>query len=62
MQDMRNKKECKTMLLKTIDVLGVSLTAEEKKLDPSKIASLGFSKAFDFRVSKTPLHKYGKVN
>jgi hypothetical protein len=41
-----SKKECKSVLLKTIDVLGVSLTDKEKDLDPSKLASLAFSKTF----------------
>jgi len=41
-----NRKQCKAMLLKTIDVLGVTLTDKEKHLDPSKLASLAFSKTF----------------
>jgi len=41
-----NKKQCKSMLLKTVDVLGISLTSQERELDPSKLASLAFSKAF----------------
>ena len=39
-----NKKKCKSTLMKTIDVLNVSLTSKEKALDPSKLASLAFSK------------------
>jgi len=41
-----SKKQCESILLKTINVLGVTLTAKEKDLDPSKLASLVFSKAF----------------
>jgi len=41
-----NKKQCKSALLKTINVLEVSLTDKEKSLDPSKLASLAFSKTF----------------
>ena len=48
-----NKKECRTMLLRTVDALGVTLTAEEKHLDPSKLASLAFSKTFGKQYSKS---------
>ncbi len=41
-----NKKTCKSMLLKNVEALGISLSADEKALDPSKLASLAFSRAF----------------
>jgi len=40
------KKQCMSSLLQTVDALGVSLTAEEKRLEPSKLSSLAFSRAF----------------
>jgi hypothetical protein len=40
-----NKKQCKSSLMKTIDVLRVPLTNKERALEPSKLASLAFSKA-----------------
>jgi predicted transcriptional regulator len=41
-----SKKQCKSMLLKTIHACGVQLTTREKNLDPSKLAGLVFSKVF----------------
>ena len=41
-----SKKQCRSMLLKTIDVWGIPLTTRDRELDPSKLASLAFSKAF----------------
>jgi len=41
-----DKKQCKSRLMKMVDAWGVALTTKEKDLDPSKLASLVFSKAF----------------
>jgi DNA-binding transcriptional regulator LsrR (DeoR family) len=41
-----DKKQCKSKILKMVDSWGVTVTAKEKNLAPSKLANLVFSKAF----------------
>jgi len=40
-----DKHQCRSMLLKTAEVLGISLTSDEKELTPSSLSSLVFSRA-----------------
>lgn len=40
-----DKKQCKSMLLKSVGDFGVTLTGQERELDPSKLSSLIFSRA-----------------
>jgi hypothetical protein len=44
-----DKKQCKSMLVKSVGNLGVSLTKQERGLDPSKLSSLIFSRALGRR-------------
>lgn len=44
-----DKKQCKSILLKSVGDLGVSLTKQERELDPSKLSSLIFSRALGGR-------------
>jgi len=39
-----DRRQCKSMLLKSADDLGVPLTRQEKELDPSKLSRLVFSR------------------
>jgi transcriptional regulator with XRE-family HTH domain len=40
-----DRRQCKSMLLRSVEGLGVSLTRQERKLDPSKLSNLVFSRA-----------------
>jgi hypothetical protein len=40
-----DRRQCASALLRSVDSLGVSLTPQERQLDPSKLSSLIFSRA-----------------
>jgi len=40
-----DRRQCTSALLRSVDALGVSLTSQERELDPSKLSGLVFSKA-----------------
>jgi len=40
-----DRRQCKSSLLRSVEDLGVSLTRQEKALEPSKLSSLVFSRA-----------------
>lgn len=40
-----DRRQCKSMLLKSVNDLGVPLTRQERELEPSKLSSLVFSRA-----------------
>jgi hypothetical protein len=40
-----DRRQCKSALLRSADALGVSLTKQERDLDPSKLSGLVFSEA-----------------
>jgi len=40
-----DRRHCKSRILRTITALGVDLSREERNLEPSKLASLAFSRA-----------------
>ena len=50
-----DRRQCKLMLLKSVDDLGVSLTRQERELEPSKLSSLIFSRALgrDYNKAQT---------
>mgnify|MGYP002153775333 CR=1 FL=1 len=40
-----DRRQCKSVLLRSADALGVSLTRQERGLDPSKLSGIVFSRA-----------------
>ena len=51
-----DRRQCISALLRSVSALGVSLTPEERELDPSKLSSLIFSRALSPDGKKNP-HK-----